>query len=528
MTPVMTSMDDDQTRDVQNPDSALFSASTNVAQSSVFVALASLLGTAFTGLIAVLVTVINGERPSTDGFLAAYAAYTVFILFSSTLRSVLVSQFGPTTDPRAYVRSAHDNISRIVPVAAVLCAVIVVASPLLGNVLMSNGTAEARRAAKLSIAPLGLAAFFQIWAAVLAAVLTGARRFVGTSLFFVIGSATSLITGGLLLLVAGIAGAAIGLLLGALTMASLHLGYLARLHFVAWPRARAVGEKESWISTGRAAAAAVLPIVLQLNLTISLGLVAATTGLVTAYTFGYLATVVLIGAIASTIALVTMPSLIVSLHRDDNDNGRSYLGETAAFGTFLFLPIALSYALFGHQVVESVLGSVLSDPIREFFWNTSRIFLVMGLFWALFTPVITLAMSQKRYVLLARTALFIFVLHIALVIPLSHVGAIDVVVGHATSGALAMLILLTAMFHSQSPRLVWEIFRSAAPSFMLGVVFVIVAVAFPQPQTLVAALGVSILSTAIYVVAGIIFWPAVAGRMARMLFAKSSAQGGNA
>ncbi|MBJ7348889.1 MAG: hypothetical protein JHC87_10010, partial [Thermoleophilaceae bacterium] len=81
----------------------LIANSTNTARSSVMVAATSLVAAALGAVFAVLVTVVLGKGPSTDGFLAAYSAYTLFILFGTTLRTALIPQFGPANQPERFV-----------------------------------------------------------------------------------------------------------------------------------------------------------------------------------------------------------------------------------------------------------------------------------------------------------------------------------------------------------------------------------------------------------------------------------------
>ncbi len=71
-------------------------AAASTARSSVVVATSLLLSSLLGGLLALLISVIVGEGPEADGFLAAYSVYLVFILFGSTLRVALVPLFGPT------------------------------------------------------------------------------------------------------------------------------------------------------------------------------------------------------------------------------------------------------------------------------------------------------------------------------------------------------------------------------------------------------------------------------------------------
>ena len=70
----------------------------------------------------------------------------------------------------------------LLAVSAVAAAVLLVASPLVGKALVPNGEPKAQDTAAVSVAILALAAYCQVWSAMLSAVLGAVRRFVGSAL----------------------------------------------------------------------------------------------------------------------------------------------------------------------------------------------------------------------------------------------------------------------------------------------------------------------------------------------------------
>ena len=78
-------------------------AEASTARTSVVVSVSQLLASLLGALLAVLIAVFEGEGPETDGFLAAYSAYLLFILFGSTLRIALVPLLGSTTIAYCYL-----------------------------------------------------------------------------------------------------------------------------------------------------------------------------------------------------------------------------------------------------------------------------------------------------------------------------------------------------------------------------------------------------------------------------------------
>ena len=162
----------------------LVAAEASTARSSVVVSASVVLVSAFGGALAVLIALIAGEGPRTDGFLAAYAAYLTLILFGSTLRVALVPLLGPTGDEAAFRATAAASVARLIAAGALVCAVLGSLSPLLGRALVPGAPAEAQFTAAVSVAVLALAAWAQIWAAALSAVLSASRRFASSAILY--------------------------------------------------------------------------------------------------------------------------------------------------------------------------------------------------------------------------------------------------------------------------------------------------------------------------------------------------------
>ena len=95
----------------------LFAGATNTARSSVVVSATTFLATAIGGGFAISITLILGAGADTDGFFAAYSAYTAFIVFGTTMRVALVPQLGDASDPARFRANARDRIGRILPIS---------------------------------------------------------------------------------------------------------------------------------------------------------------------------------------------------------------------------------------------------------------------------------------------------------------------------------------------------------------------------------------------------------------------------
>lgn len=498
----------------------LVSESTSTARSSAVVSATQLIASLLGGVFALLVAVILGQGDSTDGFLAAYSAYLLLILFGSTMRASLVPLLGPATNSEKFVDTARKRVSEILPIAIVLSLAFVVAAPLIGRLLLHGGSDDAKFAASESVAILGIAAIGQIWSAVIASVLAGARRFVASSWFYVASSTVMLLLAAGLMELWGVVGASIGVAIAAWLLALAHIAYSANLGFTAWPDPVALFQSGSWRTLMQVTAGSVIALVAQLNLTIAIGFVSGATGIVSGYVYAYLATIMATGVTSATIGLVTLPGLVSALDHHGDDAADHYISETAAFGTFLFLPVALGFACFGRPIVDAVLGGSLTASTLDFFWDAARVFLVMGLVWAAFVPLTTLALARRRFATLAAASLLVLPIHFMLVAILSPSGAIWTAVAHAISGVLLYVSVAALLLGRKAPSVTSHVARSIAPCALLALTFVIPRLALGAPSSVAVAIGGIAICSALYLVLGIRLWPRVGGRMFSLLLAR--------
>jgi putative peptidoglycan lipid II flippase len=489
----------------------------STARSSVAVSVSFLLASGFSALLAILIAVIVGEGPETDGFLAAYSIYLTFILFGSTLRVALVPLLGSTADESAFRARSADRVRRLVAVAGVAALVLLVASPLLGQALVPEATHKAKVTAIVSVAILSLAAFCQIWSAALSAVLGAVRRFVASGFLYVVSSATAVALSGLLMALFDIWGAAVGVLCGAVVLLAMHLRYLRRFSFVVSPDRGSVRDRETWKLALLAAAGASVPVALQLAVTISLAAVSGRTGAVTAYSYAYFLTVLTTSVTAGVIGLVTMPNLVASLEERGRSVAREYLVAMAPFAVFLYLPLAVSYCVFGRPLLDTVLGDALSAGTIDILWDASRIFLAMGLGWVLLSPLTTLALSLKLYGGLALVCAGVLVIHAALVIPAATVGPVTAAGAHAISGTILVIGILVLVFRGESLSALASAVRASLPAGLFVLVFPALGALGLADNGSASAVAGIVLGGALYAVLGVTLWPSVGGRALQLL-----------
>jgi peptidoglycan biosynthesis protein MviN/MurJ (putative lipid II flippase) len=489
----------------------------STARSSVVVSASFLLSSLLGGLLALLIGVIVGEGSDADGFLAAYSAYLTFILFGSTLRVALVPLLGSTADEPAFRSRAAERVSRLVAAAGIAAGLLLASSPLLGRALVPSASSATKSTAVASVAILSAAAFCQIWSAALSAVLGAARRFVSSALLYVLSAAVAVSLGSALMALVGIAGAGIGVLAGAVVLLIGHLGYLRRFGFTAVPAWRSALHRETWKLAALAAAGAAVPVALQLDATISLATVSDRPGAVTAYSYAYFVTVLATGITAGVIGLVTMPGLVASLAERGREVADEYLTTTAPFSVFLYVPIAAGYATFGHPLVNAVLEGPLSPGSVDLLWDASRIFLLMGLSWALLAPLTTLALSLGLYARLAWVTAGIVPVHAALVIAASAIGPVTVAGAHALSGTLLVIAIMLLIFGRAALGAVAHALRASLPAAPLALVFPLVGLLGLADGGVAAALAGLVLAGVLYVGLALKLWPSVAGEALRLL-----------
>ena len=500
----------------------LVASEASTARSSVVVSISFLVSSLLGGLLALLIAVIVGEGNDTDGFLAAYSAYLTFILFGSTLRVALVPLLGSTADESEFRARAADRVGRLVAAGGVAAAVLLACSALLGRVLVPSAPSDAQTTAAESVAILSVAAFCQIWSAALSAVLGAARRFVTSALIYVASSATTVTIGAALMAIFGIAGAGVGVLCGAIVLLAGHLAYLGRFDFSVRPAWRLAGRRDTWGLALLAAAGASVPVVLQLNATISLAAISGSKGAVTAYSYAYFLTVLATGITAGVIGLVTMPGLVASLAQRGRAAADEYLTAMAPFSVFLYLPIAAGYAVFGRPLVDAVLEGPLTPATVDVLWDASRVFLIMGLSWALLAPLTTLALSLGLYTRLALVAAAMVPIHAALVIPASSVGPVTTAAAHATSGTLFVVAILLLIFGRRTLGTAAHALWVSLPAGLLALVFPALGLIGLAGNGVALSLVGLVLGGALYAVLGVTLWPSVGGRALALLRAPAS------
>jgi peptidoglycan biosynthesis protein MviN/MurJ (putative lipid II flippase) len=501
---------------------AIVAEGTSTARSSVVVSVSFLLANVFGGVLALLIALIVGEGPETDGFLAAYSAYLTFLLFGSTLRIALVPLLGATSDEESFRRGAMQTVGRLVVAGAVMSGGLAVLSPLLGRVLVPGAPSSAQLTAAVSVAILAVAAWCQIWAAALSAVLAASRRFGASAALYAGSSAGTVAVAAVLMALFGVVGAAVAVLGSALILVGGHVLYLRRFGFAVSPRWRVAFQGTTWRLVALAAAGASVPIAFQINLSIALAAVSQRPGAVTGYAYGYFIAVTISGVTSSTLGLTTMPQLVQALR--DSEGAvtrrfsvmRNYLNTVSPMSVFLYLPLAAGYASFGRPFLDGVLQGSLRPDTIDLLWDVSRVFALMALGWAVLAPVTTLALSLEMFGGIALVSAVVVAVQTLLLTIASTRGPITVAAAHALSGTLLVVLVLVLVFERDAVRAGLPALWRCLPAGAFALVFPALAQAGFAGSVALATLGL-MLGAALYLALAITLWPSVGGRAVRLL-----------
>jgi hypothetical protein len=183
------------------------------------------------------------------------------------------------------------------------------------------------------------------------------------------------------------------------------------------------------------------------------------------------------------------------------------------------VPLAVGYAVFGRALVDAVLEGPLSADTIDILWDSSRIFLLMGLAWALLAPLTTVALSLQRYRKLAAIALAIIPVHALLVIPAASEGPVTASGAHAVSGTLLVIAIMVMVFGRRTPRAALRAIVACLPAALLALVFPLVGLVI-DPDGLAGALAGLTVAAILYGVLGVLLWRSVGGRALTLLRAR--------
>lgn len=492
-------------------------ATASVSRSSVVVSV----GLLFTSLLGasqgLLLVFIVGEGDKTDAFLAAYSLYLALTLFGASLRGSVVAVFGPVRSEEAFRRRAEDVVARIIVIGLALVVPFLLASPVLGLALTGGLSADARTTAIITLLVLAPAAFLQLHAAALSALLSSARRFHASTALYVVSGVVALSASAVLLAALGVLGMALGLLVGAVVLAGGHAAYVRRFGFRFRPRASWLAEHEQRRLALTLLAGAALGITFQVNLTLSLGAISGDRGAITLYSYAFFMVSLMLSMSSLPLGLVTLPEVVDRIEERGVDYAASHFESVTRFAFAVLMPLVAGYAAYGKPVLEAVFSSALAEASVDRLYTLGLVLSVMAIPMALLHlgGAVTLALARSRGLIAVSVAAVL--IHALFVLPLSAVGTLAVAGGHVAAATVATLLLLRVAFQRRWLAVLARALWGALPAFLFSAVFLLGRLPLgPDPSLSGVALAASSAAFA-YVALTAVFWRDVSTAFADLL-----------
>lgn len=400
------------------------------------------------GVFALLIAGRFDSTAETDGFFAAYGAYTIAVLVAQSMRTTIVGRLVETRF------AGFDAFLAAVGVLFVGLGILFAAlgAPL-ARLLTGSLDEAARGTARDALLVLWPSAGLQLVASLAAAMLGVLQDFARAALAYGIGSVTSIV--------------AFLALAGALDVDALALAVLIGSAVTAAPLVVAV-RREGWRPRTGAAGrplrgaglvlvgAAPIAIVQALYLVSAAAAARSGEGAVTTYTYGYFAHALVLSLGASSIAVVLAAPVAATWDRDPRSL-TPHVQAVLRAGLIVLAPVVAGAALIGHEVADILLPK----------FDAARIDAIVEVFLAL-VPAVVFAQALA----VPLVALFAAGRHA----PAALVGGAVVVVHAGMSAALAgtdhlYLLALVSSLSSLlfSAGLAAVLYRRRLPAFLAHV-----------------------------------------------------------
>jgi peptidoglycan biosynthesis protein MviN/MurJ (putative lipid II flippase) len=471
----------------------------------------SLLVTSLLGAAQALVLIIiAGDGPETEGFLAAYSIYLPIAILGASLR-VTVMTLVASGQEENFERRAGEIVSRTILIGALVAVSALIASPLLAHFVSRGLPEEARMTTILALVLLLPAAFLHIVSAALSGSLSATRRFDFSAASYAITSLIALAVSTLLIWTIGPLGSAVGILAGTAVLALSHIvktrakGILVRLH-ASWLK-----QRDQWQIAVKIVSGASLGLALQVNLVVSLAALSGFPGGITAYSYGFFIASMILTVSALPLAVVTLPDLASVIRREGRDGAVTHMTRTAPLAFVIAAPLVAALTAFGGPVIRAAFEPFASPSVADLLGTITIILGVMTLPSVLFylTSAVSLASLRPKLTLLAAGATI--GIHVVLVSIVPHRPQ-AIAWAHCIGIGLSTVVLLTLTFRWKTPIVILTSIVAASPAFAFASVFLWARLALPSPSagsSVVAIAACAVVYTALVrsmwsIVAGVV------------------------
>lgn len=300
-----------------------------------------------------------GRSAQTDGFLSAYAVYTLLVLAAQAFRMVVVPDLTRAAAEGRLGGESRTFALAFLALAVPVCTLVVVFAHPLGELVTGSLPESSARVAARALEILVPAAFGQLLAALAASVLAALDSYGTAALGFGVSGLVGLALFASLANSVGIVALAWGLLVNAVVALAVPVFALVRRDALGgpWPARLELGARLWHLLQGAA-----VPLALQgcylaaLRFASKLGV-----GSVTSFTYAYLAASTLVGA--TGFALGVISSAPLTRRGVDADAAGRHVVH-AAWVSLAFVGAAAGvFALVGGQIVHLVLGDAYGGRV---------------------------------------------------------------------------------------------------------------------------------------------------------------------
>ena len=389
-----------------------------------------------------------GKTAQTDGFFAAYSAYTVVVLGSSAFRVVAQPRL---TRAAGAGKLAHEALSMALAIGCLalpIALLSVFAAGPLGNLL--TGTAAAAGVATDALPWLGVAAAAQMSATLVASVLAAMDRYIASSMSLLLGS----VSGAAFFVLAagdhGIVALAWGLAINGAVSLGLPLLWIVLRH----PESRRPSPptQAPLSHVAELLEGASVPIALQALYLLSIAVAGhLAVGTATALSYAYLIASALVTATALSLSLVT--SVPLTRRGIDAAGARRHVVSTTWLTLVIVVMAAGVFAVAGGSIAGRALGDAFTADSGDELGRLVVLFLpwmVAATGLAVSYPLLFIAGRAR---LLPVLAIGCLVLHV----PMTLIGsALFEVDGVAVALGVTTLVLFGACLTLLSPGAVWQ------------------------------------------------------------------------
>lgn len=490
-------------------DRQLVAFDAHTGSNSLVVSISNMLTSLFGALSGLLIVFIAGSGVRTDAFLAAYSLYLVLIMFSATLRTSLMPLFGAVKSDGDLKQRFDDVMPKVLSVGIAASILLLALSPLLGYLLTRGLGGTAHTTAGLVLAVLVPAGYLQIQSATLSAALGSARRFIFSSLAYVVTTALTVVMTAIFLLLFGVIGAAFSILIGAFLVTAVHFFYMSKFGSMVFPRFSWMRDRKEWKVPLLLIYSAAIGLALQLDLTVALSAISSSASAITDYTYAFFLMSLFIGVSAAALSLVTVPQLVSDVASRGQAAGHEYLAKMIPHAFAVLIPLLAGFAALGEPLLSAIFHSSLSGRDIAQLYDIALVMISMTVAMVILINIYVVTLATGRQQRAAVIAVTSVLLQVALVIPISKYGVLAVAAAHSFVVAVTAVFLLRATLDSAWIKTTARALIRSAPAVAISSVFLFARlVTGDDPSWYVATLSL-LVAGAIYSIVVLALWPSV-------------------